>query len=886
MATRHSPARAGHRRPHAVAQPLFAHSHTAAAVRLVLLTGLTAGLLSLSIPPAHAQSAAQPGAVRHSYNVPAGTLGQALNAFAGAAGVELTVDASVLQGLRSPGLSGSYTVSEGFAELLRGQDLQAVRAANGSYTLSRVPQHPSQASPAGGAAADTLPVVTVSAQADRSSPVSEGTRSYGIRATSTASKLDLSLRETPQSVTVITRQRLDDMGAQNLHEVMGDVTGVVVSVTDSERVNYVSRGYSISTYQVDGVNVNYANGYTRLATDPALYDRIEVLRGAAGQTIGAGDPSGTLNQVRKMPTYTFAGSAGVTLGSWNNRRGEIDLSGPLAFDGKIRGRVVAVKQKADSFRDWYTTDKQVFYGVLQADLGERTTVTAGYTHQDPDNAGASWGTVHYWLSDGSLANVPRSFNPAARWSRWNLKEQQSFLRVDHQFSDDWGLRLSYTDDKQKGYGMRWFGGAGYFPNADGTGKSAWYGGGDHHADGATWDLDLKGRFKLLGREHQVNFGYHHQTYTQHSLAGTDVLPADFFTDIPDWRNWDGIVPEYTRNYLGYDSSRTKGKQSAFYVSSRLAITDPLSMVVGARLSDWSQDAWTYVNATGQYNRTGYRNKNVVTPYLSMLYDVNRNLTAYASYTDVFKPQNYRDFNGNYLDPVNGKHYELGLKGEFFDKALNASVAVFRSIKDNEAEIDDSGALQPGTFDPANPPAGYNNGGYRVIPGTEEAAYRSTGKGNRMQGIELEVQGAVNRDWNLAAGFTHVQMKNKDGQAINPHLPRNTLRLRTTYRLPGDWSRLTLGGGLSWQSMTYANVNGVPTGQTGADGRAITESRRIVQNAFWLLNLSAHYQFSQNLSASLNINNVLDKKYYSRVGFYSGVTWGTPRDIRFNLRYTF
>jgi outer membrane receptor for ferric coprogen and ferric-rhodotorulic acid len=139
---------------------------------------------------------------------------------------------------------------------------------------------------------------------------------------------------------------------------------------------------------------------------------------------------------------------------------------------------------------------------------------------------------------------------------------------------------------------------------------------------------------------------------------------------------------------------------------------------------------------------------------------------------------------------------------------------------------------------------------------------------------------------LAAGFTHVQMQDKDGKAINTYLPRNTLRLRTTYRLPGEWSRLTLGGGVSWQSVTWANVNGVPTGRVGADGRAVTESRRIVQNAFWLLNLSAHYQFSNSLSASLNINNALDKKYYSRVGFYSGVTWGTPRDIRVNLRYTF
>lgn len=479
------------------------------------------------------------------YQIPAGSLAEALRAFATAAAVELTVDNALLQDKQSAGLNGHYSVDGGFAVLLGGQNLQVVRQANGSYAVQALPALKTSS---GAASGDQLPEVVVTAVRSGDS-TTEGSGSYTARAASTATKLDLSLRETPQSITVVTRQQLDDMGAQSLSEVMGEVTGIVVTANDTERVNYMSRGYSISTFQVDGVNTSYNNGYVKLASDPAIYDRMEVLRGAAGQTLGAGDPGGTVNQVRKRPTKDFAGYVSLGLGRWNDRRGEIDLGGPIAFDGHIRGRMVAVKQKSDSFRDWYTSNKEVFYGILEADVGDNTIVSLGYDYQRPQNSGVTWGTIPYWLSDGSLANLPRSFNPAARWSQWNVQEKQTFLRVEHQFNDDWRAKVTYTHDDQKVYGHRWFGGAGYFPNPDGTGKSAWDGGSDNFGVAKSWDLDVNGRFELLGREHLVNVGYHHERYRNRTPASIRHDPDDYTLIIPDWRNWDGIVPGYDVEYL-------------------------------------------------------------------------------------------------------------------------------------------------------------------------------------------------------------------------------------------------------------------------------------------------------------------------------------------------
>ncbi|THU05078.1 TonB-dependent siderophore receptor [Lampropedia puyangensis] len=855
--------------------------------RAVAVAVLAAVTWACASSPALAQTstaATDAASASRQYQIGQGSLTEVLNQFAQASGAILTFDPALTQGLNSNGLSGDYTVQRGFEALLLPHNLQAVRNSSGSYGMRRVNDYPTPASSAAatGQALQEV-VVTGNVKADSTS---EGTGSYGVRAAATATKLDLSLRETPQSVTVVTRQQLDDMGAQTLTDVMGQVTGVVVTANDTERVSYMSRGYAINTFQIDGVNTSYNNGYVRLSSDPAVYDRMEVLRGAAGQTLGAGDPGGTVNQVRKRPTAEFAGYASATLGSWNSRRGEIDLGGPLALNGHVRGRMVAVKQKSDSFRDWYTSDKEVFYGVLEADLGDSTIVSLGYDYQRPENSGVTWGTIPYWLSDGSLANMPRSFNPAARWSQWNVQQKQTFLRLEHQFNDDWRAKVTYTDDDQKVYGHRWFGGAGYFPNPDGTGKTAWDGGGNNYGKAKSWDLDVNGRFQLLGREHLVNVGYHRERYRNSSPAGIDHRPDDYTWEVPDWRNWDGIVPEYSREYLGYDSSYKIGRQSAFYVSAKLSLTNRISALVGGRYSDWSEDSYSYLANSGGYSRTGYSIDNVWTPYAAVMVDLTKNLTAYGSYTDIFKPQNRRNFEGKYIDPVNGKHYELGLKGEFFDGALNTSAAIFRSRKDNEAEIDDSGQLPDGAYDPSKPPEGYNGSGYMYIPGTEELAYRSTGKGNKVNGFEFEAQGAITPNWNLSAGWTRAVAKNNAGDTINAYLPKNTFRLRTSYRLPGAWSNLRVGGGVTWQSQTWADVSGVPTGQTDASGKAITEKRRITQAAYYLVNLSANYQVNKQLSVSMNVNNLFDKSYYQRVGFYSGVMYGSPRDWRLNVRYTF
>jgi len=192
-----------------------------------------------------------------------------------------------------------------------------------------------------------------------------------------------------------------------------------------------------------------------------------------------------------------------------------------------------------------------------------------------------------------------------------------------------------------------------------------------------------------------------------------------------------------------------------------------------------------------------------------LYDLNKQWTAYAAYTDIFNPQNYRDKANNILDPVVGRSVEAGLKAELFDKRLNVSGAVFRGKKDNVAEVDDSV--------PAN-----------SLPGGVQA-YKSTGKGNVVDGVEFEASGQINRQWNLFGGYSYTRSRDANGNAINTVLPRSLLRLFTSYRFAGDLQKLSLGGGFNWQS-SFWNAAQKPTGATTAAGVPITAASRITQEA--------------------------------------------------------
>ena len=687
----------------------------------------------------------------------------------------------------------------------------------------------------------------------------ETTESYTTGAMSTATRLNLSIKETPQSVSVVTRQQMDDFKLGSLSEAMGQTTGIVVQHNDSDRVSYSSRGYTISNFQVDGMLNTFS--YMKSDSDTIIYDRIEVVRGATGLTTGAGDPSATINMVRKRPTAQWQVQTGVSGGSYDDYYSYLDVGGPLAFDGRLRGRGVLAYRDADSFRDKYQQQREVGYGILEADLTDDTLLAVGYDYQNKHVQGSSYGTLPYWNSDGGKANLGRSTNMATSWSSWPIKDKTAFATLEQQLRAGWHFKAAYTHRESDTDGKLYYGGGG-FPNEDRSGMTAYLG----HMLGTqkmeAYDFNVAGPYSLFGREHEMMLGYGEAERSEESpylIEG--ALPPDYLS-IPDWK-YMGNIAKYPDTVTSLTGSKDSTRQKAGYLATRLSLTDELHAVLGSRYGSWKASSKTNsyddnlqlesVDATRQ------QHNDIWTPYAGLLYDLTPEYTVYVSYTDIFKPQSNRDSNRKYLEPVVGSNYELGLKGSLLEERLNLATALFWSKQDNVAELDDS-----------VPPD----------PVTGEEFFKSGGKGNKVQGFEAEVSGEVMAGWNMTAGYTYTHSANGEKQRTMTNQPLNMLRLSTAYRLPGDWQALTVGGAVNWQSDVFGNSRR-PVGRNAA-GEIITENAKIRQKAYTVVKLMSRYEFDRHLSASLNVDNLFDEKYYDNVGFYNGVFWGDPRTVTLSL----
>jgi len=696
-----------------------------------------------------------------------------------------------------------------------------------------------------GTADVSLPTIQVQAQV--MGETTEGTGSYTTGRSGTATPLGMSLRDTPQSVSVVTQQRIEDQQLQSITDVVNNVTGVSVNQYETHRAQLNARGFDINNLQIDGVPTTWDQSWSagEVLTSLAPYDRVEVVRGATGLMTGAGDPSAALNLVHKRAdSKEFTGSAEVGVGSWNQRRALIDLSSPLNKAGTVRARVVGEHTEGDSWVSQLENKSDTLYATLEADLTPDTLLSIGASRQETDPRGPMWGGLPYWYTDGSKTNWSRSKTSAADWTRWNTVYENYFAKLEHRFGNDWKLRASYSHgnrvadsyllylsgipDRTSGLGMGGFAGS-------------------YHTRTEQDDIGVQasGPFQFAGRKHEAAFGYIHseQKFDSQSRA------ADFGGAVPavgDFNAWDGTAyPEPTWGAPSfYETSTTK--QDAVYGVVRLSIADPLRAILGTRITNYEKTGNSvYAPAYS------LKHEREVTPYAGLVYDLNDTYSLYASYTDIFKPQNNRDVNGNNLDPIVGKSTEAGIKGEFLGGRLNASFAVFRIKQDNLAQE-----------------AGVN-------PSTMEIYYRSA-EGATSDGFEFDIGGELARNWNVSAGYSQFKATDAAGEDVNSVYPRKLFRLFTTYRLPGSWNALTVGGGANWQSRTYSIDPGAPASTDG----------RIEQKPFWLVNLMARYDFNTRLSAQLNINNVLDEKYFSMFAAYGAITYGAPRNATLTLKYRF
>ncbi|WP_162900236.1 TonB-dependent siderophore receptor [Acinetobacter sp. SWAC57] len=672
---------------------------------------------------------------------------------------------------------------------------------------------------------------------------SEQTQSYTVEKSKSASRLSLSLKETPQSVNVITHQRIKDQQLNSAQEVLENTTGISTYTYDTTRNSFYSRGFQIDSFQYDGIPTSYVNGASYL--DTAFYDRFEIVRGATGLTSGSGNPAASVNLIRKKPQKEFSTNLNLSAGSWDNYRAVADVSLPITSDGTIRSRIVGTYTDKKSFLDHLEDQRKGIYATVESDLSDQTTLSLGIEYQDITPNGVLWGGLPLFYSDGSKTNFDRSKSSAAKWSHWDYAFTNTFLTLDHKFENDWSMKLNYTHgDERANYEL--FSPFGSLDRTtDATSGSNAIAGFAHNTNDNI-DISTTGLFQLFGREHELVVG---GTWSQRKerSRGTGWLSSKIsMSNIENFTNYNGdyIRPDF--NAAKFDSlSSADIKQSSLYATGRFQITDDLKLIAGGRVNNYQQEGVSGITPIN-FSKNGK-----FTPYLGLTYNINDTYTTYISYSEIFKPQNYYDKNGNLLKPTQGSTQEVGIKASYFDDKLNLAVSAYKNSLDHVAERDGSNYTPTGAS------------AYNSVDGTES------------KGIDIDIQGEIRPNWNIYTGISSFAAENQNGGRLNSYLPRTTARLFTSYRLPGQYDAITVGGGINWQSRIYTTATNPVYG-----------SVEVGQKSYALVSIMGRYDINPNTNVALNIKNIFDEKYYQMIGFYNQYNYGEPRSAILSFNYKF
>ncbi|UVA81144.1 TonB-dependent siderophore receptor [Pandoraea commovens] len=683
---------------------------------------------------------------------------------------------------------------------------------------------PAASSSGGGAASAVLPAANVTAQRDAQT---EGSTSYGTQ-TTTIGKTPQALKDIPNSVSVVTRARMDDQAMTSVADALQFTTGITAVNYGDGTYYFNSRGYNVGV-EFDGVSILSGIQY-QPQFDLSMYDRVEVFRGPAGLLDGTGEPGGTVNLVRKRPGDTFAVRSETTIGSWANYRQMIDVTGPLNQSGTIRGRAVLTGDTGNKSITRTSESNFLAYGALEFDLTPRTLLSLSGSYQVNPLHGFDYGQS--LLTNRSFLDAPNNSNFSPDWNYSWASMQEVNGKLEHRFDNDVvstttvNYRHVLSNSKYAYLG----------PGINPTTLTARYFGQSQRGENNLLGIDshLSGPVQAFGRKHEWLVGMNYQMTQQRSLSGGQNLGTFSIFSPP---SNEPTIPFTSGNNL-------QAQQFGVYGQARVRVLDPLTVVLGGREAWFQQQSQSLLPTEGPWNTTARANHKFI-PYGGVVLALTPQINAYFNYSKIFAPQTATTFDGQGLPPREGQQYELGVKGVFLDGRLSATVAAFRMTDTNRAVADPFHAIGS------------------VAAGSAQS-----------QGWEAEVTGQVTRNWNVYAGYTLLNTRyNSDpsqiGQALDGEEPQHLFKLYTTYRFSdgpfgGVLDGLRIGGGVRIQSSTYRTVGAAQGGY-----------------AVWDAMLA--YRVNRHLEAQLNVNNVFNRDYYARVPSTFYGIYGERRNVMLTLR---
>lgn len=656
-----------------------------------------------------------------------------------------------------------------------------------------------------------------------------------------ATGLDLTLRETPQSVSVIDRQRIDDFALTSIADVLDQAVGVNVNRNETDRTDYTSRGFDVTNRQVDGIGVALQGGVQFGDLDTVLYERVDIIRGANAIMTGVGNPSATINYLRKRPTEGFQANASAYGGSFDMWRLEGDVSGPLNAAGTIRARIIGAHEERASYLDYNHTNRDVGGALLSVDLTPDLTATAGYSRQDNRARGNIWGALPLVFSDGTRIPYKRSASTAQPWTYWDNLDQTAFGELAWKLGGDWTLRGVATYHDLKSNARVLYASGGDFGPDPVTGQGVIGYSALFRDRYRQYLLDgyASGSVEAFGRRHQLAFGVS-SGWAHETDAEGDASDAIDYGDIRQLASLRIPLPTYAPIE---QQARIHDHLTRIYGAAHIDFADRLKGVAGVTA--------IWLDTTGDnYGADAARSNSAVSPYAGLLFDLTRHLTLYGSYTDIYNPQTEVASSGHRLDPAKGTNIEAGLKGDWLDGRLYATAAVFRARQTGLAVF-------AGTFDGTN--------GNGPIGGSFY-----TGQTVTARGVEAEISGRVTDRWLLAGGITHLRLRDDTGEAARLFVPRDTLKLTATYQIP-EWHDFKVGANLRYQSQVRGNDD--------SNGLAIR------QGSYATLDLLAGLHLAPHLEASVNMRNVTNVKYLNSLE-WGQAFYAAPRSAVGTLRFSY
>ncbi|TMP50472.1 TonB-dependent siderophore receptor [Pseudoalteromonas sp. S1688] len=659
-------------------------------------------------------------------------------------------------------------------------------------------------------------------------------KNYITEEAQSATKLGLTIKETPQSISVVSRALMDDFSLDDINAVLESTPGVTVEQIETDRTYFKARGFEITNFLIDGLGTPQTSGSIQGTLDTAIYDRVEIVRGANGMMTGAGNPSATVNMVLKKPTYTTQVHASASYGSWNNKRVDIDVSTPINDEHAVRA--VFTKQDKESYLDRYETDKTIAYLAYEGKLTDDTLLNINYVNQQKDADSPLWGALPLYYTDGSPTNYDESTSTAADWSYWDNSAERIYVTLEQNLSATWVAKARYahikneqnselfyvygTPDKDTGLGL--------------TGYASRY---DYKDTQDLFDLYASGKFELFSLEHDLSFGISQANMDFNDQSLYDYSTGNGFPAMPDLATWDGIAPEATLVDKP-DGSDVQNTQRSAYVSTRIKLADPLSILAGVRYTDWETKGTAY-------SVVQTRDDSEVIPYIGTVYDFTESLSAYASYTETFVPQKELDINAEQLAPVIGKSAEVGLKAQLLDEQVFVTLAYF------DAKQDGLAVALPGSL-------------------PSDTRYYAA-DGINSDGFEIELSGRLTDDLSASISFSNLSI---DGdELVKDYTPENQLKMAATYQVPFI-DGLTLGANYRWQD----SISRVQVKDPAGNALATTK-----QDAYGLLDLMATYEITQNVGVTFNVNNSTDEKYINSLYWAQGY-YGAPRNYSLSVNW--